>query len=241
MRLSSPVVPRGLLLQAPDRQGDPRAPLRGADLPVRLRLGGVLRLHPPRQDGRGRAALRLVPQGLRRRELLRRDPEQRRGDPDAIAPRARSTSPGGWACRWSRPATPTTSPARTPRPTTCCCASTPARRSTTRRGCGSRPQEFYVRSPEEMYAAMPGHEEALATSARIAEMVEPNYESFGLGRRYFPSFSPPERQDARGLPARALRGGPARALRRRPRPARSASGSTTSWASSTGWGSPRTS
>jgi len=52
--------------------------------------------------------------------------------------------------------------------------------------------EFYLRSPEEMYAAMPGHEEALATSARIAEMVEPHYESLGLGKRCFPSFQPPE-------------------------------------------------
>jgi DNA polymerase-3 subunit alpha len=51
--------------------------------------------------------------------------------------------------------------------------------------------EFYVRSPEEMYAAMPGQEEAVAASARIAKMVEPHYESLGLGRRYFPSFSPP--------------------------------------------------
>ena len=41
---------------------------------------------------------------------------------------------------------------------------------------------------------MPGHEEALATSARIAEMVEPHYESLGLGRRCFPSFQPPENQ-----------------------------------------------
>jgi DNA polymerase III subunit alpha len=54
--------------------------------------------------------------------------------------------------------------------------------------------EFYLRSPEEMYAAMPGHEEALATSARIAEMVEPHYESLGLGKRCFPSFQPPEDQ-----------------------------------------------
>jgi DNA polymerase-3 subunit alpha len=53
-------------------------------------------------------------------------------------------------------------------------------------------EEYFVRSPEEMYAAMPGHEEALATSARIAEMVEPNYDSLGLGRRHFPSFSPPD-------------------------------------------------
>ena len=79
-------------------------------------------------------------------------------------------------------------------------------------------EEFYVRSPEEMYAAMPGHEEALATSARIAAMVEPNYESLGLGKRCFPSFQPRRRQDARGLPPRALRAGPARPLWRRPRP-----------------------
>jgi DNA polymerase III subunit alpha len=51
--------------------------------------------------------------------------------------------------------------------------------------------EFYLRSPEEMYAAMPGHEEALANSARIAQLVEPYYESLGLGRRCFPSFQPP--------------------------------------------------
>jgi DNA polymerase III subunit alpha len=53
-------------------------------------------------------------------------------------------------------------------------------------------QEFYVRSPDEMYEAMPGHEEALATSAKIAELIEPNYESLGLGRRCFPSFQPPD-------------------------------------------------
>jgi DNA polymerase III subunit alpha len=51
--------------------------------------------------------------------------------------------------------------------------------------------EFYVRSPAEMYAAMPGYEEALATSAQIAELIEPCYESFGLGQRSFPSFQPP--------------------------------------------------
>jgi DNA polymerase-3 subunit alpha len=55
-------------------------------------------------------------------------------------------------------------------------------------------EEFFVRSPEEMYAAMPGHEEAVATSARIAEQIEPDYESFGLGRRCFPTFQPPDDQ-----------------------------------------------
>ena len=54
------------------------AALRGPDLPLGLRLVRVLRPHPPRQDGRGRAALRLVSEGLRRGELLRRDPGQRR-------------------------------------------------------------------------------------------------------------------------------------------------------------------
>ena len=102
------LVPGRVLLQAADRQGDPRAARRGADLPLGLRLGRVLRLHPPRQDGRGRAALRLVSEGLRRGELLRRDPEQRRRHPARLRRRGASTSPGGWACRWSPPATPTT-------------------------------------------------------------------------------------------------------------------------------------
>jgi DNA polymerase III subunit alpha len=57
-------------------------------------------------------------------------------------------------------------------------------------------EEFYVRSPEEMYAAMPGHEEALAQSSRIAAMVEPHYESLQFGRRCFPSFQPPEGKTA---------------------------------------------
>jgi DNA polymerase-3 subunit alpha len=52
--------------------------------------------------------------------------------------------------------------------------------------------EFHVRSPDEMYAAMKGHEEALATSARIADLVEDNYASLKLGTRHFPAFSPPD-------------------------------------------------
>jgi DNA polymerase-3 subunit alpha len=52
--------------------------------------------------------------------------------------------------------------------------------------------QFHVRSADEMYEAMPGHEEALSRSQQIAELVEPNYESLGLGKRCFPSFQPPE-------------------------------------------------
>ncbi len=49
--------------------------------------------------------------------------------------------------------------------------------------------EFYLRSPEEMYAAFPGQEEALARSQRIADSVHIELE---LGRRHFPVFSLPE-------------------------------------------------
>ncbi len=54
--------------------------------------------------------------------------------------------------------------------------------------------QFHVRSPEEMYAAMPGQEEALARSSRIAELVEENYKSLNLGKRQFPSFQPPDQK-----------------------------------------------
>ena len=51
--------------------------------------------------------------------------------------------------------------------------------------------QFHVRSPEEMYAAMPGHHEALANSVKIANLVEDGYKSLELGKRHFPSFTPP--------------------------------------------------
>ncbi len=50
-------------------------------------------------------------------------------------------------------------------------------------------QEFYVRGPEEMYAAMPGFEDALARTAAIADSVD--YSGIHLGKRSFPSFQPP--------------------------------------------------
>ena len=52
--------------------------------------------------------------------------------------------------------------------------------------------QFFVRNPAEMYAAMPDQHEALALSAQIAESVEENYKSLELGKRLFPSFQPPE-------------------------------------------------
>ena len=49
--------------------------------------------------------------------------------------------------------------------------------------------EFHVRTPDEMYEAMPGREEALANSLRIAERVD--YAGLDLGKRCYPSFAPP--------------------------------------------------
>jgi DNA polymerase-3 subunit alpha len=49
--------------------------------------------------------------------------------------------------------------------------------------------EFYLRSPEEMYAAFPGHEAALRRSQEIADSVDIDIE---LGKRHFPVYTPPE-------------------------------------------------
>ena len=68
-------------------------------------------------------------------------------------------------------------------------------------------EEFYLRSPDEMYAAMPGHEEALATSARIAEMVEPHYESFGLAAVAFRRFSRRTKRRPRNICASSAKRG----------------------------------
>ena len=51
--------------------------------------------------------------------------------------------------------------------------------------------EFYLRSPEEMYGAFPGQEDAVRRSQEIADSVDIELE---LGRRHFPVFTPPEGQ-----------------------------------------------
>ena len=55
-------------------------------------------------------------------------------------------------------------------------------------------EEFHVRGPEEMYAAMPAHSEALKRTFEIAERVEDHYKSLNFGKRQFPSFKTPEGQ-----------------------------------------------
>jgi DNA polymerase III subunit alpha len=49
--------------------------------------------------------------------------------------------------------------------------------------------EFFLRSPEEMYAAFPNLAEAVATSQRIADSVDIELE---LGKRHFPTFDVPD-------------------------------------------------
>jgi len=50
-------------------------------------------------------------------------------------------------------------------------------------------EEFYLRSPEEMYAAFPDHADAVRRSQEIAESVDIELE---LGARHFPIYTPPE-------------------------------------------------
>lgn len=52
--------------------------------------------------------------------------------------------------------------------------------------------QFYLRGPEDMYAALPGHEDALARSQRIADSVDLDLE---LGKRFFPTFTAPGREE----------------------------------------------
>ncbi|HMO84884.1 MAG TPA: PHP domain-containing protein, partial [Lacipirellulaceae bacterium] len=49
--------------------------------------------------------------------------------------------------------------------------------------------QFYLRSADEMFAALPDHEESLRRSQQIADSVDIDLE---LGKRHFPSFQPPE-------------------------------------------------
>ena len=214
---------------------------RGTDLPVRLRLGRVLRLHPARQDGRSRTALRLVSEDLRRGELLRRDPGQRRGDPEGMRRGGDRHRPADGPAAGRHQRRPLPDPRRRRRARRAACASTPARRSTTRRRMRFETQEFFVRSPDEMYAAMPGHEEALAASARIAAMVEPHYESLGLGAAASRRFSRPSRRRPRTTCASSARRACATRYGDDPAARGARAARPRAGRSSTGWASPPTS
>ena len=55
--------------------------------------------------------------------------------------------------------------------------------------------QFFLRSPEQMLAAMPGHEDAIARSQQIADTVDIDLD---LGKRHFPTFTPPEKKPSEG-------------------------------------------
>src|SRR3954452_1148668 len=55
--------------------------------------------------------------------------------------------------------------------------------------------QFFLRAPEEMYAAFVGLEDAVARSQQIADTVDLQLE---LGKRHFPSFTPPDAKTTNG-------------------------------------------
>ena len=73
------------------------------------------------------------------------------------------------------------------RRTCCLCINTGKFRTDTNR-MRMEGDQFYLRSPEEMYAAFPGLEDAVARSQQIADSVDLQLE---LGKRHFPAFAPP--------------------------------------------------
>ena len=65
--------------------------------------------------------------------------------------------------------------------------------------------QFYVRPPEEMYGCFPGQEAAVKRSQEIADKCDLKLD---FKKRHFPVFTPPDEEDARGVPARAVRDRP---------------------------------
>jgi DNA polymerase-3 subunit alpha len=83
------------------------------------------------------------------------------------------------------------------------CVNTHSLRSDARR-MKMEGDQFFVRTPEEMYDAFPGHEDAVARSQEIANGVDIDLD---LKKRHFPVFTPPAGQtDAEFLRAKCLEG-----------------------------------
>ena len=151
-------------------------------------------------------------------------------DPARLRRAARSTSRGGWACRWSA-----TSDAHyltqddAPAHDVLLCINTGKTLDDPNR-MKFETDQFYVRSPEEMYAAMPGHDEALATlgadrRAGRGQLHEPRPRQAPVPVVPAARARRPPRPTSREL----CEAGPERALRRAPaaggpRPARARAG-----------------
>ncbi len=132
-------LPRGLLLQAPGRLGAPRALPRTGLIATTGCLGGVV-LQALLADDEERA-LKLAGrlQDIFGRDNLFVELQDHGLAAQQPGPTRRSSaSPASSAPRCSPPTTATTPIARTPWPTTPCCACRPAPSSTTRSGSSSR-------------------------------------------------------------------------------------------------------
>ena len=194
----------GILSQVHRARAARRGPRVGRDLRGHLRAGRLLR--------------RAAGAGHRRRQ---------RREPDAASTASSRDSRASWGSGSWPPTTSTTSRARTPRPRTCCCASAPARRSTSPGRMKFSCDEFYMKTAEEMAAGASAttYPEAMANTLEIAEKCNVEME--------FGKIILPEVRGARG--ARPRRATCARSASRGSRCAtatrsrrRSSSGSTTS-------------
>ncbi len=210
------VVPGGVLLQAPDRQGDPGTAQRGADLPVRLRLGlSSRRFDPARQDGRGREAMR---RGIRSLSARRTSTSRSR----TTASRSSSDCDGAavdLARRLGLPLVATSDAhyleagrrtgarrlavhqhRQDRRPA--------ARQAPVRRRSRQLPTSSTSAAPTRCTPRSPAAmTRPSRTSARIAEMVEENYVSWAWGSGSSPRSSRPRRRPPRTTCASSARQG----------------------------------
>ena len=138
LQAHQPLLRRGLADQVgPDGQGDHRRALGRPDGLHRLPERRAADAAAPRPGGGGAPGRRRVPGHLRQGELLPRADGPRPGHRAPGPRRACSRSARSSASRRWSPTTPTTARSPTPRRTSSCCASRPARPSPTPTGSSS--------------------------------------------------------------------------------------------------------
>ena len=133
-----PGLPRGLLLQAPDRLGAARAHSEGVIATTGCLGGDVLQSLLAGDDEGGAGQGRPPARHLRARQPLRRAAGPRPGRAAPDQPAAHRDRPQASGRRCWPPTTATTPTAKTTSPTTPCCACRRARRSTTPSASSSR-------------------------------------------------------------------------------------------------------
>ncbi len=88
-------------------------------------------------------------------------------------------------------------------PTTCCSASTPAGCSTTKTACATAATSSTSGRRRRCTSSFPARTTRSRAARRSPTAVDIELD---FKTRHFPVFTPPDKQDARGLPARAVRG-----------------------------------